>query len=100
VGGGEPGRRHSITTVRPRRVQTEDALDIRHEVDEEQNGHNKLMRELAQALAYSWVAGRRFSVVASEEEGGAAWLVLPAADPPGEVTLAAISDDLYLGSLT
>ena len=87
-------------TIRRRRVQTEDALDIGHEVDEVPDGHNKLMREVDQALAYSWVAGRRFSVAASEEEVGAAWLVLPAADPPGEVALAAISDDLYLGSLT
>jgi hypothetical protein len=30
-------------TVRPRRVQTEDLLDIRQEVDEEQDGHNKQM---------------------------------------------------------
>jgi hypothetical protein len=38
-------------TVRLRRVQTEDALDIRHEVDEALDGHNKLIRELVQALS-------------------------------------------------
>ena len=59
-------------TVRLGRGQTEDALDIRHEIDEGRDGQCKLMRAAVPGLSYSWAAGRRFSVAASEDEAGAA----------------------------
>jgi len=56
--------------------------------------------ELAHTSSHSCVAGRRFSVVASGEEPLAVWAAGPAAVAPGDVALVAISEDLYLGSLT
>ena len=83
--------------LRPARALGCNAKGDRQEGARRYEMPKEVIVELVHTSSHSCAAGRRFSVAASGEEAVAAG---PAAVAPEDVALAAISEDLYLGSLT